>query len=164
MKIWTIGTRNRGADEFLSLLKKYGIEVIADVRRFPSSKFEHFKKENIRKILLRENIGYHHVEDLGGYRKGGYREYMKKEDYKRGLDFVKELAKENRVAIMCSEILFFRCHRRFISDSLKENGFDVIHIIDEKRCCEHKIEAQKTLEDFSDAEQKSQGKSNYSDA
>ena len=51
MEVYTLGTSNRGIDEFISILKAYGIELVVDVRRFPTSKFEHFKKENIERRL-----------------------------------------------------------------------------------------------------------------
>ncbi|MEM2508920.1 MAG: DUF488 family protein, partial [Candidatus Thermoplasmatota archaeon] len=45
--IFSIGHSNRSKEEFLELLRKYEIEAIADVRRFPTSKFEIYKKENL---------------------------------------------------------------------------------------------------------------------
>ncbi len=152
MKIWTIGTSNRSIDEFLSLLEAYQIEVIADVRRFPTSKHKHFKQENLKTRLKQSGIEYHHVTELGGYRKGGYKKYMETEEFERGLLFVEKLGATKRVAIMCAELLFFRCHRRFIADALKLRGHVVIHIIDEKRSYEHKgrnnKQKSRTLDDF----------------
>lgn len=138
MKIWTIGTSKRSIEEFLRLLEAYQIEAIADVRRFPKSKFKHFKQENLEASLNRSGMEYHHVTELGGYRKGGYKKYMETEDFEKGLLFVENLASSKRVAIMCAELLFFKCHRRFIADALKLRGHTVIHVIDEKRSCEHK--------------------------
>jgi uncharacterized protein (DUF488 family) len=152
LKILTIGTSNRSIEEFLSLLAAYRIEAIIDVRRFPTSKHKHFKQENLEASLNRSGIEYHHVTELGGYRKGGYKKYMGTEEFEKGLLFVENLASTNRVAIMCAELLFSQCHRRFIADALKQRGHVVIHIIDDKRSYEHKgrndKHKSKTLDEF----------------
>ena len=150
LKLWTIGTSKRSIKAFLSLLKTYQIDTIVDVRRFPSSKYKHFKRENLEASLNRNGIEYYHVTELGGYRKGGYKRYMKSEDFKKGLRYVEALASSKRVAIMCAELLFSQCHRRFIADTLKQRGHTVIHIIDEKSSCEHKAknDKYKTLDEF----------------
>ena len=152
MKIWTIGTSNRSLEEFLSLLKAYQIEEIVDVRRFPTSKHKRFKQENLKASLNQSGIEYYHVTELGGYRKGGYKKYMETEEFEKGLLYVEKLAASKKIAIMCAELLFLRCHRRFIADALKLRGHVVIHIIDEKRSYEHKgrnnKHESKTLDEF----------------
>lgn len=137
MKIYTIGHSNRSMKEFLRLLKKYGIVTIVDVRRFPTSKIDIFKKENMKKWLLARGIEYLHLEELGGYR-GGYEEWMKNRRWKESYETLKEIASKGRVAIMCAERLPFRCHRRFIAMKLKSDGWEVIHIIDENKVWEEK--------------------------
>ena len=152
MKIWTIGTSNRSLEEFLSLLKAYQIEEIVDVRRFPTSKHKRFKQENLKASLNQSGIEYYHVTELGGYRKGGYKKYMETEEFEKGLLYVEKLAASKKIAIMCAELLFLRCHRRFIADALKLRGHVVIHIIEEKRSYEHKgrnnKHESKTLDEF----------------
>ena len=154
MKLWTVGTSNRSLEEFLGLLEVYQIEAIADVRRFPTSKHKHFKQENLKACLTQSGIAYHHVTELGGYRKGGYTKYMRTAEFEVGLRYVEQLAASQRVAIMCAELLFSQCHRRFIADALKQRGHTVLHIIDEKRIEEHKDRgigdktADKTLDEF----------------
>ncbi|HID20264.1 MAG TPA: DUF488 domain-containing protein [Methanophagales archaeon] len=152
LEIWTIGTSNRSIDEFLNLLAAYRIEAIVDVRRFPTSRHKHFKQESLKASLNQCGIVYYHVAELGGYRKGGYTKYMKSEGFEKGLHYVETLATSKRVAIMCAELLFSSCHRRFIADALKLHGYTVIHIIDEKRCYEHKSRnnkhESKTLNEF----------------
>jgi len=138
LRIWTVGTSNRSIEEFLHLLMAYKIEVIADVRRFPTSKHRHFRQEVLKETLNRCGIEYNHIIELGGYRTGGYRQYMRTEDFEKGLLRLEQLATSRRVAIMCAELLFFRCHRRFIADALTERGHTVIHIVDEQRSYEHK--------------------------
>jgi uncharacterized protein (DUF488 family) len=152
LKLWTIGTSNRSIEEFVDLLEAYHIEVIVDVRRFPTSKHEHFKQEYFEGWLKQNGIAYYHVAELGGYRTGGYREYMKTLEFEKGLQFVEQLAASHRLAIMCAELLFFRCHRRFIAEALTFRGHTVLHIIDQRRIYEHKVKPDgkenRTLDEF----------------
>ncbi|MBC7080714.1 MAG: DUF488 domain-containing protein [Thermoplasmatales archaeon] len=124
--IFSIGHSNRSKEEFLSLLEKYGIEAIADVRRFPSSKFEIYKKENIKKILGK--IEYLHFENLGGFRHG-YAKWMETEEWRKDYEKLKKIAEIKKVAIMCAEKFPFRCHRRHILRKMEEEGWKVINII-----------------------------------
>lgn len=112
-------------------LKKFEIENVVDVRRFPTSKkFPHFKKESLSEALQKDGIKYFHLGDnLGGFRKGGYRNYTKTKEFKRGLRKLIKIGKEGRTAIMCAELLFFLCHRRYIADELVKEGHQVTHII-----------------------------------
>ena len=139
--IYTIGHSNRSLQEFIKLLKKYNIKRIIDVRRFPTSRHvPHFKKEVLERELPKQNIEYYWLGDLlGGFRPGGYIKYMETEEFSKGLRKLLEIAgREGRTAIMCRERLWFKCHRRFISDRLVELGYKVIHIIDDERTYEHK--------------------------
>lgn len=134
MTIYTIGTSNRTISEFIELLKYYQIELLIDIRRFPTSKFEHFKKENLENFLGKENIRYFYLgKELGGYRSAGYENYTKTKEFKRGLDRLIDLAENNRMAICCSERFAFKCHRRFVGFALKKLGYEVIHIIDKDK-------------------------------
>lgn len=137
--LYTIGTDKREIFDFLRLLKEYEIEKLIDVRRFPTSKFDHFKSENLKGFLAHQGVEYVGLGDLlGGYRKGGYEQYMKSEDFKRGVDLLEREASERRTALVCAEIVPWRCHRRFIAHEMMEKGWKVIHIIDHKRRMEEK--------------------------
>ncbi|MCR4428403.1 MAG: DUF488 domain-containing protein [Caldiserica bacterium] len=133
-KIFTLGTSSRSKEEFLRLLGIHGIEAVADVRRFPTSRFDHFKKELIRELLEKEGISYFYLgEELGGFRKGGYEAYTRTEDFQSGLRRLVEIASLKRTAIVCAERFPWRCHRRFIARELALRGWEVIHILDEER-------------------------------
>jgi uncharacterized protein (DUF488 family) len=140
--IYTIGTSNRSLQEFLEILKKYSIQQIADVRRFPTSRYEHFKQENLKNSLEKEGIKYVHIKELGGYRKNGYLKHIQSDEFKQGIEKLLEITRYHKTAVMCAELLFFRCHRRFISDKLVEQGEKVIHIIDEKRTYQHRYKGE----------------------
>nr|HDO81511.1 DUF488 domain-containing protein [Candidatus Bathyarchaeota archaeon] len=137
--VWTIGTSDRTADEFISILKELGVNVAVDVRRFPTSKFEWFKGENLKKLLADAGIEYVHLEGLGGYRSGGYRKHMKSEVFREAFKELLKLVKGNKVAIFCSEKLFFKCHRRFIADELTRKGVKVIHVVEKGKTRVHRL-------------------------
>jgi len=129
--IFTLGSSTRSAQEFLDLLAHYQIEAIVDVRRFPTSRFDHFIRENLALLLEENGIAYLYLgEELGGYRNGGYEAYMESEEFEAGLERLQGVAQKKRVAIMCSERLPWKCHRRHIGRALQERGWEVQHLID----------------------------------
>jgi uncharacterized protein (DUF488 family) len=139
MKIYTLGTSNRNLKDFLEILKEYKIEAVVDVRHWPTSKlFPHFKKESLEKFLKENHIDYFHIEKLGGYREGGYENYMKSEEFKEGLEKLIKIAQSKKTAIICAERFPWRCHRAFISQELEKKDFKVIHIIEKGRTWEPK--------------------------
>ena len=132
--IYSLGTSNRTPGEFLHLLRSLAVELVVDVRRFPSSRFQHFKREELVTLLEGKGFGYVYLgQELGGYRSGGYQSYLSTEDFKRGLEWLEELARERRVVFLCAERFPGRCHRRFIGWELEREGFRVVHVIDEDR-------------------------------
>jgi len=154
--IYTLGHSNRSIEEFLGIITKYGIRVVFDVRRFPSSrKFPHFNRENLEHTLRRRGVEYYWMENLGGYRgyvKGankykcfraqGYRNYvawMETNTWRIDFQRLVKVASKAISAVMCSERIPWRCHRKLIADALLVEGFKVIHIIDADRIVEHKL-------------------------
>lgn len=151
--IWTIGHSTRTSEEFTNILLYFGIEIVADVRSFPGSrKFPQFNKENMELWLTDHGFKYVHFKNLGGRRKAdpdsintgwrlasfrGYADYMQSESYKNGIKDLKSLASENKVAYMCSEAVWWSCHRSLISDDFKNSGWEVIHIMKEGVSMEH---------------------------
>jgi uncharacterized protein (DUF488 family) len=141
--VYTVGHSNRGLGEFIGILKRYGISVVVDVRRFPTSrKFPWFRIHVLSEALPLNGIGYVWLGNLlGGYRPGGYQEYMKTEEFRRGIEKLVEIIEVARgpIALMCREKLWFKCHRRYISDVLVLKGYTVIHVIDLNRTQRHKV-------------------------
>jgi len=132
--IFTLGTSNRSLEEFVHLLRTNRIEMVVDVRSFPTSKFPHFKKKALSQSLAEEGLGYLYLgKELGGYRRGGYEAYMQTYDFLRGMDLLERMAARCRCAILCAERSPWRCHRRFIGRSLEERGWKIIHITEEGR-------------------------------
>lgn len=151
--LWTIGHSTREFDRFLELLQSNGIETLADVRHYPGSrKFPQYNKDQLENSLPKKNIEYIHLVDLGGRRKvqpnskndawrnasfQGYADYMETVPFKNALEKLKEIASEKRTAIMCSEAVWWRCHRSMIADILKAEGWTVLHIMAENNVPEH---------------------------
>ena len=131
LTIWTIGHSNRSKEEFLNLLREHSIEVLADIRSFPTSKIEHFKKENLEKWLPENGVEYVWLgKELGGYRKSGYKRHMRTKLFREGVQKLLEIAKRKRTCMMCMEKNPKYCHRRFLSAYLERKGVEVIHIIE----------------------------------
>lgn len=151
--IWTIGHSTRTIKEFTDILHSFDIEMIVDVRHFPGSgKYPHFNKENLLVSLNAANIKYQHIIDLGGRRKSNkqsentawrhpafraYADYMETEEFENAVDLLKRIAENDRTAYMCSEVVWWRCHRAMISDYLKAEGWSVWHIMGLGKADEH---------------------------
>ncbi|MGQ9624704.1 MAG: DUF488 domain-containing protein [Candidatus Bathycorpusculaceae bacterium] len=129
--VWTIGHSNRSVKEFLELLCEHKIQVIVDVRSFPTSKVEHFKRERMERRLPEHGLEYVWLgEELGGYRRGGYKRHMRTKTFREGTRKLLEIAQNKRTCIMCMEPNPKYCHRRFISAQLERKGVKVQHIIE----------------------------------
>lgn len=134
MIIYTIGTSNRSFEEFLEIIERFQIKSIVDVRSFPTSKFFYFKREYLEKILPERGIFYNFLgKDLGGFRKEGYKNYMKTESFIKGIQKLGEIGKQTTTAFLCAEKFPWRCHRRWISEELSKKGWEVIHIIEKEK-------------------------------
>jgi len=128
--IWTRGHSNRSIEKFLELLREHSIEVLVDVRSFPTSKVEHFKRERMEQWLPENGIEYVWLgNELGGYRRGGYKAHMKTTLFREGIKKLLAIAAQKRTCIMCMEPNPKYCHRRYISAYLERKGVEVIHIV-----------------------------------
>ncbi len=151
--IWTIGHSTRTGEHFIEVLKSFGIEVLADIRTLPGSdKFPQFNQDRLSESLFQNGIRYVYIPRLGGLRPShkdslniawrnksfrAYADYMQTDSFRQGIEELLVLAKENRTAIICSEILWWRCHRSMVADYLKSIGWIVIHIEDTGKFKEH---------------------------
>ncbi len=143
--LFTIGHSTRGWSEFVELLKTWEIEYLVDVRTVPKSRpFPWFSKERMQRALPKLAIEYLHIPALGGFRKStidsansgwqnarfrGYADYMQTEGFENGLRLLNELRMKRRVCVMCSEAVWWRCHRRMIADAEVARGIPVKHVM-----------------------------------
>ncbi len=151
--IWTIGHSTHSFEEFVEMLQSFGIEAIADVRNYPGSRrYPHFNKDQLELTLPANKIQYTHLKDLGGRRKAqpdskntawrhvafrGYADYMETSSFEHGVEQLLGIAPKYHTAYMCSEAVWWRCHRAMISDYLKLKGWEVLHILSAKKSEEH---------------------------
>src|SRR5512143_3848761 len=145
LTIWTIGHSTRTIEEFIDLLRQHRIEILVDVRHFPGSRrVPDFNKDALHGALATAGIRYEHMVELGGRRPPrpdshnlawrnasfrGYADYMETQPFRDGVDHLLEVARAGRTAIMCSEAVWWRCHRSMIADYLKAAGVQVFHIL-----------------------------------
>jgi uncharacterized protein (DUF488 family) len=151
--IWTIGHSSRELQHFIDMLHSFNIGVLADIRSFPGSKlYPHFNKENLEITMPANKIEYIHLKLLGGRRPvhkdskntawknaafRGYADYMETRDFKKGVLELETIAIKKRTAYMCSEAVWWRCHRSMVSDYLKLRGWTVHHIMEIGKSTEH---------------------------
>ncbi|HEX8556656.1 MAG TPA: DUF488 domain-containing protein [Pyrinomonadaceae bacterium] len=153
MIVRTVGHSTRGLEEFTGLLSAFGIEALVDVRRFPGSrKYPHFSQERLPGSLISVGVEYLHIPELGGRRHPrpdsgntvwrsesfrGYADHMETAQFRTGVERLLELGGRKNTAIMCSEAVWWRCHRALIADFLKAGGVDVEHILSPVKSAPH---------------------------
>ena len=151
--LWTIGHSTHPIDEFLDILTSHGVTRIADVRRFAGSRaFPQFNPAELQQSLADAGIGYTPMPGLGGRRKAlpnsphsawrneafrGYADYMDTMEFTDAAELLATLTREDRVAAMCSEAVWWRCHRSMIADYFKVHGWEVLHIMGLGEAKEH---------------------------
>jgi uncharacterized protein (DUF488 family) len=148
LPFFTIGHSNRSFEEFVELLRKPRIERIVDVRKMPMSRANpQFNKATFPDALVAFQVSYEHIAALGGLRGKArsspadingfwknksfhnYADYALSEQFREGLEHLIEEGRKRRCAIMCSEAVWWRCHRRLIADNLIARGETVFHIM-----------------------------------
>lgn len=130
LTVWTIGYGSRSKDKVLSMLKASGIELVVDIRRWPTSKRGDFTRENMESWLRGAGIGYVWMGDrLGGYRRGGFERYMETREFKEGVEELLKMASQRRTCLLCLEENPRGCHRRFLARYLQRLGVEVRHIL-----------------------------------
>lgn len=159
--IYTIGHSTNTIEVFLEMLASFNIENLVDIRRLPGSrKFPQFDQANLQASLEKAGIRYIYAEDLGGRRKPrkdsrntrwnntsfkGYADYMETAEFQAAVAKLERQALDNPTAYMCSEAVWWRCHRSMVSDFLKAKGWTVMHIMAAGNACEHKYTAPATV-------------------
>jgi len=139
--VYTVGHSNRPIDEFLKLLKRNLVTLVADIRSIPGSGYNpQYNSVTLAHTLRINGIGYVRLEDLGGYLSPArespndglgddhfraYADYMLTDAFRRALEKFLDLARKETVAAMCSEAFPGRCHRQFFSDALVIRAVEV---------------------------------------
>ncbi|HEY2799853.1 MAG TPA: DUF488 domain-containing protein [Chthoniobacterales bacterium] len=150
-----MGHSTRPIGEFIQLLQAHGVTMVADVRTIPKSRHNpQFNTTSLAISLRKAGLKYVHLPGLGGLRHAkadspnagwrnvsfrGYADYMQTPQFAENLDRLVELAKEERVAIMCAEAVPWRCHRSLIGDALTVRGLCVEDIMTPTRRQLHQL-------------------------
>lgn len=153
--LWTVGHSTHTLDELVALIRAHGIRLIADVRKMPRSRrHPQFNIDTLPGALAAAGFGYVHFAGLGGLRREqpdsinrawknpsfrAYADYMQTPMFAAELDRLLSLAARERIAIMCAEAVWWRCHRSLIADALVARGETVLHILSEDRAEPHAL-------------------------
>jgi len=126
--IFSIGHSNVPLNTFLKKLADHQIDVLADVRTYPKSRFcPHFNQNALHSELAKRDIQYlYRGLNLGGRGEN--------EGYEEAIDELVAMAKKGKkVAVMCSEGDYHKCHRyTALTPSFEDRGLDIHHIEYEK--------------------------------
>ncbi|KUZ12724.1 DNA repair protein [Burkholderia diffusa] len=149
---YTIGHSNRTLDTFVGMLGAADIALLVDIRKMTRSRTNpQFNEATLPAALAAVDIAYEHIAALGGLRGQSrgvpdeingfwtnrsfhrYADYALSPEFRTGLDRLIAQGRRQRSAIMCSEAVWWRCHRRIVSDYLIARGETVLHIMGPNR-------------------------------
>src|SRR6185312_1167921 len=148
LTVFTIGHSTRTIADFVALLRQAGVDMVVDVRSFPRSRTNpQFNTETLPGTLAEAGMSYRHLSALGGRRHRSkaaapslnllwrndsfrnYADYAATDAFRAGLEELRALIAVYCCAVMCSEAVWWRCHRRIIADYLLAEGILVAHIM-----------------------------------
>jgi uncharacterized protein (DUF488 family) len=148
LPFYTIGHSTRPAKDFVELLTSVGITFVADVRTVPRSRTNpQYNRDVLPDTLAAAQIEYEHIPTLGGLRGRqpdvlpttnafwqnesfhNYADYAMGDAFRTGLAKLLEHGQSQVCAIMCAEAVWWRCHRRIITDYLLVADETVFHIL-----------------------------------
>ena len=148
----TVGHSTHLLEEFVQMLHSAQVELVVDVRRLPgSNRYPQFNLDALEVSLPAHGVAYRRAEALGGRRGRDpsvppevngfwqnrsfhhYADYALTAPFRSGLGELIEWGVRQRLAIMCSEAVWWRCHRRIIADHLLARGHPVLHLMGVER-------------------------------
>ena len=145
--LYTIGHSTRSAQELIDILHAFRVTRLVDIRSIPRSRTNpQFNLDVLPDTLLDAGITYVHLAALGGRRtkeKGAttganagwelaafrsYADYAGTAPFREGLRNLLDMASRETCAIMCAEAVWWRCHRRIVTDHVLAHGVPVVHL------------------------------------
>jgi uncharacterized protein (DUF488 family) len=163
VEILTVGHSNHEERHFLELLGGASIELVADVRANPRSRYPQFNRSALAASLDGAGIGYARLGgELGGRREPiagsrndgweesafrGYSDHTASGEFAAGIARLEALGRERRTAIMCAEAEWRHCHRRLVADALEVRGWRVLHLGPDGSLIEHELTDFAVVED-----------------
>jgi uncharacterized protein (DUF488 family) len=148
LPFFTIGHSNRSAEAFVALLGEVRVGILVDIRKIPMSRANpQFNRDRLPDTLAAAQVSYEPIAALGGLRGKAeklapavngfwtnrsfhnYADYALSAAFREGFEHLLQLGRRRRAAMMCSEAVWWRCHRRIVSDYLIAAGETVFHIM-----------------------------------
>ena len=156
LSLVTVGHGTLSESDLLGLLRSAGVEVLIDIRTYPGSRRNpQHAREALEQWLPEGGVDYRWEQRVGGRRKGrpdsrhhglrhqafrAYADHMETEEFRAGLDEVLRVAASTTTAVMCSESVWWRCHRRLLSDAaVLLHDVDVRHLFHDGRLQPHPV-------------------------
>lgn len=154
--LYSVGHGTLEQEAFAELLEEAGVDLVIDVRRHPGSRRHPWMDHaELQRCLPERRIAYRWEEALGGRRRGApdsphvvirnpsfraYADHMQTEEWRAALQRVLDEAGRHTVAVLCSESVWWRCHRRFIADAaVMLHDVDVRHLLHDGRLSPHRV-------------------------
>ncbi len=153
--LWTIGHSTRLIEDFAGLLQAHSLQLLIDVRAIPYSRRNpQFNTNSLAQSLAEAGLPYHGMPALGGRRRSqpdsinvgwrntsfrGYADYMQTAPFWTALEELIDLAGNSRTAVMCAEVVPWRCHRSLIADAMTVQGWTVRHILTATKADPHSL-------------------------
>lgn len=145
LRVWSIGHGTLAIDAFTAVLARHEIAAVLDVRRFPGSRrHPQFGQHALARSLDEAGVAYAWIPELGGRRRAdrddhapsawrhaafrAYAAHTRTDEFASGLAMLLDVASGTTTAMMCSETLWWRCHRRIVADVLVALGAEVRHV------------------------------------
>ncbi len=150
--LYTIGHSTRSLEELIGILRGWGITRLVDIRTIPRSRTNpQFNIDVLAEALGAARISYVQMASLGG-RRGksksvgervnagwevpafrNYADYAKTAAFRAGLRDLLDMASDETCAIMCAEAVWWRCHRRIVTDHVLAHGVPVVHLFSREK-------------------------------
>jgi uncharacterized protein (DUF488 family) len=163
---FTIGHSTRTIEDFVELLRVGGVRMVIDIRSVPRSRTNpQYNGDSLGEALAHYQIDHGRIAALGGLRSRvrevaperngwwenrsfhNYADHALSDDFRAGLEELLALGRERPVAMMCSEAVWWRCHRRIVADHLIARGETVLHLMDRGRAEPARLSAGARAED-----------------
>lgn len=155
LTIYTIGHSTLSSEDFVATLKAHHVAQLVDIRTIAKSRHNpQFGEQQLAETLQKNDINYLRLENLGGLRRTvpdsinaawrnksfqGYADYMQTPEFWTGIDQLTQLAAQKPTAIMCAEVLPWRCHRSLVGDALLTKNIEVLDIMNQKTAKPHTL-------------------------
>jgi uncharacterized protein (DUF488 family) len=155
LRLWSVGHSTLAFADFVALLGAHDVRQIADIRTVPKSRrHPHFRAHSLVRTLPEAGIAYAHLPQLGGFRRAiegspntawrnasfrGYADYTRSEEFSAGLADLRDHAARTSTAMMCSEAVWWRCHRRLVADQLVIARDEVWHVTSQRKAAAHQL-------------------------